>query len=156
MTQGDEAKNYDLLIVGAGMAGSILAARIAEKGVHPGSGDRLKVGLLEWGIRVKEVLTDNGSCYVSHAFQGLCQQLGLRHIRTRPYRPQTNGKAERLIQTLLREWAYRFSYPSSGHRIRWLRPWLHFYNHHRQHQSLGGLPPISRLPLLNNVLRMHS
>ena len=110
----------------------------------------------ERGIRVEEVLTDNGSCYLSHAFQGLCKQLGLRHLRTRPYRPQTNGKAERLIQTLLREWAYRFSYRSSGHRIRWLRPWLHFYNHHRQHQSLGGLPPISRLPLLNNVLRMHT
>ena len=91
----------------------------------------------ERGIRVEEVLTDNGSCYLSHAFQGLCKQLGLRHLRTRPYRPQTNGKAERLIQTLLREWAYRFSYRSSGHRIRWLRPWLHFYNHHRQHQSLG-------------------
>ena len=110
----------------------------------------------ERGIRVEEVLTDNGSCYLSHAFQGLCKQLGLRHLRTRPYRPQTNGKAERLIQTLLREWAYRFSYRSSGHRIRWLRPWLHFYNHHRKHQSLGGLPPISRLPLLNNVLRMHT
>ena len=107
-------------------------------------------------IWVEEVLTDNGSCYVSHAFQGLCQQLGLRHLRTRPYRPQTNGKAERLIQTLLREWAYRFPYRTSGHRIRWLRPWLHFYNHHRQHQSLGGLSPISRLPLMNNVMRMHT
>jgi transposase InsO family protein len=61
-----------------------------------------------------------------------------------------------LIQTLLREWAYCFPYRTSGHRIRWLRPWLHFYNHHRQHQSLGGLSPISRLPLMNNVLRMHT
>ena len=113
-------------------------------------------GSKSWGIRVEEVLTDNGSYYVSHAFQGLCHQLGLRHLRTRPYRPQTNGKAERLIQTLLREWAYRFPYRTSGHRIRWLRPWLHFYNHHRQHQSLGGLSPISRLPLMNNVLRMHT
>ncbi len=104
------------------------------------------------GFRVEEVLSDNGSCYVSHAFQGLCQQLGLRHLRTRPYRPQTNGKAERLIQTLLREWAYRFPYRTSGHCIRW----LHFYNHHRQHQSLGGLSPISRLPLMNNVMRMHT
>ena len=72
-------------------------------------------GSKSWGIRVEEVLTDNGSCYVSHAFQGLCHQLGLRHLRTRPYRPQTNGKAERLIQTLLREWAYRFPYRTSGH-----------------------------------------
>ena len=118
--------------------------------------DRAVLWFQKLGIQVEEVLTDNGSCYRSHAFQGLCQQLGLRHLRTRPYHPQTNGKAERLIQTLLREWAYRFPYRSSAHRIRWLRPWLHFYNHHRQHQSLGGLPPISRLPLLNNVMRMHT
>jgi transposase InsO family protein len=79
----------------------------------------------------------------------------VRHIRTKPYTPRTNGKVERVIQTLLREWAYRFTYNSSDERQRWLRPFLHFYNFHRAHSALAYNPPISRLDK-NNVLRRNS
>ncbi len=99
----------------------------------------------EQGIVVEEVMTDNGPAYISHAWQERCAQLGLRHLRTRPYRPQTNGKAERFIQTLLRSWAYGFAYPTSTHRTRALQGWLRWYNRRRPHGSLGGLPPISRV-----------
>jgi len=109
------------------------------------------------GIAVQRILTDNGSCYVSKHFAQVCRRLGLRHSFTRPYRPQTNGKAERLIQTLLREWAYRFVYHSSIQRTRCLTNYLHFYNWHREHQALGRRAPASRIPLpVNNVLRIHS
>ena len=107
------------------------------------------------GVQLEAIMTDNGACYLSKAFRRTCRQLGLKHIRTRPYRPQTNGKAERFIQTLLREWAYRFVYQSSAERRLWLDRYLHFYNHHRMHQALNALPPISRLPV-NNLLRMHT
>ena len=108
------------------------------------------------GVQPRSILTDNGSCYRSHAFKNCCHRLGLRHLHTRPYRPQTNGKAERFIQTMLKEWAYRVPYRNSLERSRWLPRWLQFYNHHRMHQSLGNQPPISRLPLLNNVMRMYT
>ena len=109
------------------------------------------------GIRVQRILTDNGSCYRSKRFAKTCRRLRLRHSFTRPYRPRTNGKAERLIQTLLREWAYRFVYRSSIQRQRWLTHYLHFYNWHREHQSLNRQPPASRIPAtVNNVLRMHT
>ena len=99
----------------------------------------------EQGIVVEEVMTDNGPAYISHAWRERCAQLGIRHLRTRPYRPQTNGKAERFIQTLLRSWAYGFAYPTSVHRTRALFGWLRWYNRRRPHGSLGGLPPISRV-----------
>ena len=98
-------------------------------------------------IRVHAVMTDNGSAYVSRLFRAACQGLSLRHLRTRPYRPQTDGKAERFIQTLLREWAYVRPYRYSWLRIRALRPWVRQYNHRRPHGALDGLPPISRLQL---------
>lgn len=107
------------------------------------------------GVTVERVMTDNGSAYKSHAFASLCRSLGIRHTRTRPYTPRTNGKAERLIQTLLREWAYRFTFHSSAQRQALLEPYLHFYNHHRAHRSLGERPPISRLTR-HNVLRPNS
>jgi transposase InsO family protein len=97
----------------------------------------------ERGIRVRRVMTDNGSCYVSKIFAGACHRL--RHIRTRAYTPRTNGKAERFIQTLQREWAYAQPYLSSKLRVAALRPWLRYYNEHRPHGSLNSLPPISRL-----------
>ncbi len=97
------------------------------------------------GIRVRRILSDNGSGYVSKVFQGRCAVDRVRHLRTRPYRPQTNGKAERFIQTLLREWAYVRPYPTSGKRRAGLPGWLHHYNARRPHGSLHGLPPISRL-----------
>lgn len=114
---------------------------------------------VEWfaqqGIRVERVMTDNGSAFLSHRFAALCRSLEIRHVRIRPYTPRTNGKAERFIQTLLREWAYRFSYNSSEERRRWLTPYLHFYNFHRAHSSLSYNPPISRL-VRNNVLTFNS
>jgi transposase InsO family protein len=98
------------------------------------------------GIRkVQRVMTDNGSAYVSHLFAALCRARALRHIRTRPYRPCTNGKAERFIQTMLREWAYKRPYPSSKRRTAALAAWLRYYNHRRPHGALNGLSPRSRV-----------
>lgn len=120
----------------------------------------LKSALLYYkslGISVQRVMTDNGSCYVSRAFAKACKRLGLKHIRTRPYTPRTNGKAERFIQTALREWAYARSYSSSQQRAQNLQPWMHTYNWHRPHGSLANSPPISRLGLSgNNLLSLHS
>ena len=98
------------------------------------------------GIRIERVMTDNGPAYYSRRFHDLCARLQLRQIRTRPYRPQTNGKAERFIQTMLREWAYAAAYPSSWRRTRALRPWLRYYNGHRPHASLSYQAPASRFP----------
>ena len=98
------------------------------------------------GITVRRLLTDNGHCYRSHLFRRTCRELGLRHHFTRPYTPRTNGKAERFIQTALREWAYARHYETSEHRDRELAPWMHSYNFSRPHGSLGYVPPISRAP----------
>ena len=109
------------------------------------------------GVEVARVMTDNGSCYRSKAFRDACRDLGLRHIRTRPYTPKTNGKAERFIQTALREWAYAQAYPNSDRRAAELPVWLHRYNWHRPHGSLMSQPPISRLGLPeDNLLRLHT
>jgi transposase InsO family protein len=97
------------------------------------------------GIRVRRILSDNGSAYVSRLFRARCERLGIEHRRTRPYRPQTNGKAERFIQTLLREWAYVRPYPSSKRRTATLPAFVSRYNRRRPHGSLRGLPPFSRL-----------
>jgi transposase InsO family protein len=97
------------------------------------------------GIRVRRLLTDNAKNYTAHAFLALCTARGIAPRRTRPYRPCTNGKAERFIQTLLREWAYRRPYTSSRRRTAALPHWLRRYNHHRPHGSLGGLSPIARV-----------
>jgi transposase InsO family protein len=97
------------------------------------------------GVRVERVMTDNGSAYLSRAFGGLCAELGVRHLRTRPYTPRTNGKAERFIQTLLREWAYARAYRTSAWRSRALGPWLRYYNHRRPHSALRDQAPITRL-----------
>src|SRR5215210_3114825 len=109
------------------------------------------------GVTVVRVMTDNGSCYRAKAFREACRDLGLRHIRTRPYTPKTNGKAERFIQTALREWAYAQAYPSSDRRAAALPIWLHRYNWHRPHGSLKSNPPISRLALAeHNLLRLYT
>jgi len=108
------------------------------------------------GITIQALLTDNGSCYRSKLFRAACAQLGLKHRFTRPYRPRTNGKAERFIQTLIREWAYAATYHSSAERQTHLGPWIHHYNWHRPHSSLDHQPPVSRLGLdRDNVLRLH-
>jgi transposase InsO family protein len=96
------------------------------------------------GLRVRRLLTDNGMAYRAHVFARACRTWAVRHRFTRPYRPQTNGKAERLIQTLLREWAYRSPYRSSARRVAALRPFVRFYNHRRPHTSLGRRSPWTR------------
>jgi len=109
------------------------------------------------GVRVQRVMTDNGSAYRSRRHAHQCARLKLKHLRTRPYTPRTNGKVERMIQTLLREWAYALPFPSSSKRARALKPWLAYYNRQRPHSALGHRPPFTRLPsLVNNVMRLHS
>lgn len=110
------------------------------------------------GIRVERVLTDNGSGYRSHLHRAACAELGIRHSRTRAYRPRTNGKAERFIKTLTERWAYGAIYGSSAERTAALASWLRFYNHHRRHGSLDRQTPAARLEWLlgNNVLASHT
>jgi transposase InsO family protein len=129
------------------------ASRVAYVELLPTLGHVDAVGFLDravaWfaahGVRAERVLTDNGSAYLSRAFAAACVRLGVQHKRTRPYRPRTNGKAERFIQTLLREWAYRRAYPTSARRRRALTPWLRYYNRKRPHTALNYRPPITRL-----------
>ena len=112
---------------------------------------------LSLGVKAARVMTDNGSCYRSKAFCKACRDLGLKHIRTRPYTPKTNGKAERFIQTALREWAYAQAYPTSDRRADELPIWLHRYNWHRPHGGIKSQTPISRLGLTkDNLLRLHT
>ena len=109
------------------------------------------------GIRIARVLTDNGKCYQWRGFRRACQRLGIKHSFTRPYRPQTNGKAERFIKTALCEWAYVRPYANSYQRRKAWLPWIHRYNWHRPHSSLDYKPPIRRLGLsLNNLSALHS
>jgi transposase InsO family protein len=108
------------------------------------------------GVRVKRVLTDNGSAFRSKKFAKACRRLKLKHSFTRPYRPQTNGKAERFIQSALREWAYGIPYNHSSERTDMLDRWTHHYNWHRPHQGIKGTAPISRLvQSKNNLLTLH-
>jgi transposase InsO family protein len=141
------------------------ASRIAVSRILPDEKKESAVAFLEaalafyasLGVTVARVMTDNGSCYRSSAFRQACQDHRLKHIRTRPYTPKTNGKAERFIQTALREWAYARAYPDADRRAAELPIWLHRYNWHRPHGSLESKPPISRLALTeNNLLRLHS
>ena len=109
------------------------------------------------GVKVIRVMTDNGACYKSHAFRDACFDLGIKHIRTKPYTPQTNGKAERFIQSAIREWAYATEYESSEQRKKELPKWQHHYNWHRPHSAVNKKPPISRLDLNKyNLLQSHN
>jgi len=109
------------------------------------------------GIPIRRIMTDNGPCFYAHRFAQACRDLGLRHIRTRIYTPRTNGKAERFIQTAIREWAYARLYQNSAERLRHLAPWIHQYNWHRPHTALNQKPPITRSGLdVNNLLTHHS
>lgn len=107
--------------------------------------ERAVAWFAERAVRVERVLSDNGSGYRSHAFAAACTHLRIRHLRTRPYRPRTNGKAERFIQTMLREWAYAVRYETSRHRALALRPWIEYYNRRRPHGALSHKPPATRL-----------
>ena len=128
-------------------------SRLAFVEVHGDERGETAVGFLRravaWfaarGVCVERVMTDNGSPYVSSVHAAACRELGIRHLRTRPYRPRTNGKAERFIQTLLREWAYDRIYASSAERREQLPAWLSHYNFRRPHGSLGHRPPGARL-----------
>jgi len=108
------------------------------------------------GVRIRRVLTDNGAGYRSRSFRATCRALHVRPRRTRPYTPRTNGKAERFIQTALREWAYARPYYTSADRERLLPGWLEHYNCARPHMSLSGHPPMSRLPDGNDLMLVHS
>ena len=108
------------------------------------------------GVRIDRVMTDNGCGYVSRAFKAACLELGVRHVRTRPYTPKTNGKAERFVQTSLREWAYARPYVNSAERAAALPPFLHRYNWHRPHSALNHRPPITRIPGVSNLLELDT
>jgi len=117
----------------------------------------LPLRALRWfrarGIRARRVMTDNGAAYRSRRFAKALRLLAIRHIFTRPYTPRTNGKAERFIQTLMREWAYGVPYPSSQARDADLPRWLDWFNRSRPHSALNGLSPLARV---NNLMRTHS
>ena len=106
------------------------------------------------GVRIERVMTDNGTGY-KNTFKAACDELGIRHIKTRPYTPKTNGKAERFVQTSLREWAYARPYISSAQREAALQPFLHRYNWHRPHCALNRQPPMSRIPAVSNLLELN-
>jgi transposase InsO family protein len=140
------------------------ASRIAFSAIYPDESARSARALLaaavryyaSLGIRIQRVLTDNGPCYKARRFRRLCKRLGIKPMRTKPYTPRTNGKAERFIQTALREWAYARAYATSDQRAQHLPAWLHRYNWHRPHASLGYLPPISRCSSVNNLVALHT
>lgn len=109
------------------------------------------------GVTIKRLLTDNGGAFRSKDFAQACAALNVNHSFTRPYRPQTNGKAERFIQSALREWAYGFVYQNSMQRTDQLDAWIHHYNWHRPHQGIGGVAPMTRLKTsCNNLLTLHN
>jgi transposase InsO family protein len=107
------------------------------------------------GVRIDRLMTDNGCGYVSKAFRAACVELGIKHLRTRPYTPKTNGKAECFVQTSLREWAYARPYITSAQRAAAQQPFVHRYNWHRPHSALNRQPPMSRMPAMNNHLELN-
>jgi len=132
-------------------------SRVAYAEVHDDETAPTAVGVLRravaWfaarGVKTERVLSDNGSCYRSHAWRDTCAELGIVHKRTRPYRPQTNGKIERFHRTLAAGWAFQRLFTSESARRKALPAWLHEYNHHRPHTAIGKVPPITRLTNLS-------
>ena len=130
-----------------------LASRLRAADPQPQSLGLAREGVLRravaWfakrGVKVERVLSDNGSCYVSKLWKKTCSELGIKPKRTRPYRPQTNGKIERFHRTMADGWAFRRHYLSESSRRKALPAWLHEYNHHRPHSAIGKVPPITRL-----------
>uniref|UniRef100_UPI00119D652A integrase core domain-containing protein n=1 Tax=Bordetella genomosp. 13 TaxID=463040 RepID=UPI00119D652A len=136
-------------------------SRLGFVQMHPNEGKDSAVAFLRaavahyaaLGVNIKRLITDNGSAYRSGLFAKTCLALGIKHTFTRPYRPQTNGKAERFIQTCLREWAYGRTWNTSDERCDWLPAFLAYYNIRRPHSALGYNPPASRLGV-NNLLKL--
>jgi transposase InsO family protein len=128
-------------------------SRVAYAEIHDNETADTAIGVLRravtWfavrGVNIERVLSDNGACYKSHAWRDACAELHITHKRTRPYRPQTNGKIERFHRTMAAEWAFARHYPNELTRRSALPTWLHSYNHHRQHSAIGKVPPITRL-----------
>jgi len=139
-------------------------ARVACTAMHPDEGKHSAVQFLRdavayynrLGVTIKRLLTDNGSAFRSKLFKAACEQLGIQHKFTRAYRPQTNGKAERFIQSALREWAYGWTYQDSNERRKALQSWQHHYNWHRPHRGIGRVAPASRLPGPRHNFRPHA
>ena len=140
-------------------------ARVAFTAMHPDERKESAVQFLRdavayynrLGVTIKRLLTDNGSAFRSKEFKRACEQLGIQQRFTRAYRPQTNGKAERFIQSALREWAYGWTYQTSSERYHALHSWQHHYNWHRPHRGIGRVAPASRLPgQRHNVLTAHT
>ena len=145
------------------LAASTASARVARADIFPDQKKEIAVAFLiatiayfkSLGVTVERVMTDNGNCYLSKAFARACKQFGVKHVGIKPYTPQTNGKAERFIQTALREWAYATAFEHSQQRYSQLPTWLHRYNWHRPHASLTRKASISRLGLTGNNLLRH-
>jgi transposase InsO family protein len=138
-------------------------SRVGFTQMQPDESTRSAIGFLQaavayyrsLGVSIRRLLTDNGPAFRAKDFGAVCRSLGIKHSFTKPYCPRTNGKAERFIQSALREWAYAFAYPHSTQRTAMLDYWIHHYNWHRPHQGIGGLPPSSRLRT-NNLLQVHT
>jgi transposase InsO family protein len=140
-------------------------SRIGFTDLYPDQGELSAVQFLQnlvayyrsLGVQVRRILTDNGSAFNAKSFARSCEGLGVKHSFTKPFRPQTNGKAERFIQSALREWAYGIPYTHSRERTAMLERWIHHYNWHRPHQGINGSTPASRLPRSrNNLLLLHN
>ena len=149
---GDPARGYHFLHTAIDAHSRLAYSEMLadeRKETAAGFWKRANAWFAHHGIIVRKVLTDNGSCYRSHAFRDELAATAITHRRTRPYRPQTNGKVERFHRTLADEWAYARLYTSDAERCAEYPRWLHTYNHHRGHTALGGQPPASRVPNLS-------
>jgi transposase InsO family protein len=152
---GQRNQTYRHPLVGTAFIHTVLDdhSRLAYSEIHADETRETAVSVLRnataWfaarGVRIERILSDNGSCYRSKMWAAACAELGITPKRTRPYRPQTNGKIERFHRTLASEWAYRKFYPSEQTRRAAYPAWLHEYNHHRPHTALGNSAPITRL-----------
>jgi len=157
---GTRNKNYGHPLVGTAFVHTVIDdySRVAYAEIHGDESKETATAVLRnavaWftarGVGVERVLSDNGSCYRSHLWRDTCAELGIVHKRTRPYRPQTNGKIERFHRTLADDWAFKKFYNSESARRAALPAWLHFYNHHRPHTALGRSAPITRLTNLSD------
>lgn len=159
-SHGDRARRsqgsgWEWVHVAVDDATRLAYVEVLDHGETPAGTVAFLTRLVAWyaarGITVRAIMTDNGNGYRARDFQAACESLGLRHLRTRPYRPQTNGKAERFIRTLINGWAYGTTYTNSRQRREALPAWLHYYNHHRPHGALDRASPGQRLHTLNNV-----